>query len=342
MLPEVPPDLAAKALQADVRNALTGVAQGDALPSDKRVLFGSVATGSASPEDILKKRRALLLHRYATAGRLSRDELAEIADLLPDARAIHQRVTTERYAHTLPHYENPSGYKVRNIKKWLTQGRTKTPADYPPLDDPAQMPAWWTRNMKRQVPARILAWASAATAPAPEQKPASARPASPAEKLPSPPAPSDAPLPARGYAAMLERALDAEQAAHQRMMTAEGAAERDDALCRMLFITWDKLATKVRELERDKGQILSGDNNYGLWTDFEASVEPKLNVLRQSHDALGMRLVTKLAMSAEIASRFLALYAAETTGIYDGFEKKGWSRPQPDEVSSEEFSLEAA
>ena len=57
------------------------------------------------------------------------------------------------------------GTEHRQLRRWVKQGDAH--ADACPLDTPHAMPAWWSRNMRHQVPAKILAAARAHPAPAP-------------------------------------------------------------------------------------------------------------------------------------------------------------------------------
>lgn len=51
-------------------------------------------------------------------------------------------------------YAATYGTSIRTVKRWVADGRKK--GDEPPLDRPAEMVAWWERNMSHRVPAEIL------------------------------------------------------------------------------------------------------------------------------------------------------------------------------------------
>jgi hypothetical protein len=66
------------------------------------------------------------------------------------------------------------GTEHRQLRRWVKQGEAS--GDNCPLDDPIQMPAWWARNMRYQVPGKILAAAKACDPP-PESSPVVEAPA---------------------------------------------------------------------------------------------------------------------------------------------------------------------
>lgn len=97
------------------------------------------------------------------------------------------------FNHPLKHYAAVYGYAAegdaKTIKRFVKKGKEAQPRpDLPPLDDPAQMPAWWRRNFpNREVPPGIRRAASAvhyvAAAVVPEIPP----PVAPADSSSSPP-----------------------------------------------------------------------------------------------------------------------------------------------------------
>lgn len=57
------------------------------------------------------------------------------------------------FFHLYPYYVDIYDHSERTIKRWVAAGRKgEDPID---LDDPEQVHAWWTRNMKKDVPAGI-------------------------------------------------------------------------------------------------------------------------------------------------------------------------------------------
>jgi hypothetical protein len=114
-------------------------------------------------EELQRRRKKSLLVKWSTGARLTPTELAEIADLLPQAPAPKPELQLEAqvegesgnpYKERRETYAERFGQSVRTINRWM-----KTAA---PLDDPPKMPAWWARNYKHRVPAVLLELASAA------------------------------------------------------------------------------------------------------------------------------------------------------------------------------------
>ena len=61
------------------------------------------------------------------------------------------------YAHPLAYYVPIYGTKLRQLKNWLDRGRPDDgKVDLPPLDQPGEMPAWWSRVYPdRTVPEKL-------------------------------------------------------------------------------------------------------------------------------------------------------------------------------------------
>jgi hypothetical protein len=120
--------------------------------------------GSESP---LERRRNALFARWSQGGKLGKTELKEISDLLPKIPADPDRREMAEEAPAKPVYEkNLEDYapiyscSVRQIHRWIAFGKARKPPELPPLDAPAEMAAWWLRNMKNRAPAKLLALAA--------------------------------------------------------------------------------------------------------------------------------------------------------------------------------------
>lgn len=181
LAPDIAPDLAKRGLEADARNTLTNVAHGDTLPESKRQLLLSALITEAKPEEVVQARIYAILLRFADGKRLTKDELGEIAHLLPQQHAPYSKSLTEGN-HRKPYkdYEAVYGKKERTIKWWVTQGKMAPGgADLPPLDQPAEMPIWWDRVMKQRCPQSVIDAARSASSsplPPPSSKAAAAPP----------------------------------------------------------------------------------------------------------------------------------------------------------------------
>lgn len=123
---------------------------------------------SPTPEEARATRRAKLFARWSQGGRLSKEEEAEIADLVAQAKgepvlALEAtpaavpgtyKQSYRWYAETLDFWPEGTSIdsRVRTIKRWVQAGRTHQPrADFPPLDEPTQLAAWMGRVMQRDL-----------------------------------------------------------------------------------------------------------------------------------------------------------------------------------------------
>lgn len=102
----------------------------------------------AEPPDPIKARRADLTRRYITGGKLTPAEIKEAG--LPDPRNIIHKQTSDAYQRSLASYAKTYGRDVRNLKRWVSDGRKQTPADLPPFDDPPSMAEWFRRVKGRE------------------------------------------------------------------------------------------------------------------------------------------------------------------------------------------------
>lgn len=223
------PASASKVLQADLRNSVAAVANGQRIPKADRDRLETSLLTDASPETIAKltkERQANLLKIWASGRRrLTPAELKEIEHLLPKAPSSQaapataapippadQSFTLEPTpaaafsnrsgcVHSLVPgcpYETTYSTKIRTIKRWRSSGAHHTPPAYPPLDEPHRMAGWWRLVMKHKVPDNLLALEEAApppaVAPAPAPAEAPSAPASPcaapASLTPSAPSPT--------------------------------------------------------------------------------------------------------------------------------------------------------
>jgi hypothetical protein len=338
---DISPELARKGLEADARNSLAELAKGGTLPPAKRAMLEMVVAAGADPVALAQKRRSRLLHIYITAARrLTEAEMDEIAEFLPSASAVERRVTKERFTHSLDHYATVYGYAVRNVKKWLGIGREKTPLDLPPLDTPALMPAWWTRNMKQRCPPRLLQAASAA-------KPAATAQTLPAAVLSPPPAvppnsaPADGALKSSGYAGMIERATHSEVVAWQAWQDSLKADPYDASNEEMRRRAYDRACEQARKVLKDRDSGLAGDTEWGRWDDMETVAQEHVSVLNQSLRSSPVRVATKLALPPELFRKIADAWNAELDRIFDALDAAEWRKPLADAAPVENFQLAA-
>lgn len=338
MEPEVSPDLARKALQADVRNTLQDVAQGGTLPTPKRQLFMGVITDAASPGEILQSREAALLRKFAAGGRLTKEELAEIAHLLPAAQGPYSVVLTEaRYRRPYREYAAFYSVDISTIKWWVKQGK-KNPKgpDLPPLDTPREMPAWWERdrgNMKQRCPDNVLA---AARADGADQRAEVARAPTVARdavtvgtvsRVTTAPASPD-----EGFLENLRTLREQRAVAYQELLNAQSDAPVDNAKveqCRRRFVQMDAAAQRAEEKAPD---ILEKLGRYLDKDELAQDLGRMLKNLADSLWSLRRRLKPRLAQAADEAEED----AIWQSGLDEAFEElrlSGYAEP---------FALQAA
>jgi hypothetical protein len=296
----------------------------------------------------------------------------EVLQLEKEVVVEEARARRVRYLRAQEEYARDAGYGVRNVKKWIEIGKGEPPEawDPPPLDEPAEMPAWWERmrsagRLSQRCPDRILQWAAKGHPPASgdgesampvtESRSKDEQPAAtaPAEKLAAPGQNNSTPPDAQkgtqgargdeeheGFAAVLRRAYSAEKRAHQAYeaeLVKEGD-KYDAAAAERRRREWTEAAEAVRKLEKDKEGILATSADFGRWSDFEQVAGEKLQVLNQSLRSIPVRLATKLAMTSEMLARLTELYHGELDRLFKTLAADGFKKPT---APGEELRLEA-
>lgn len=156
----IPPDLAEKVIGANLRNLVKKVSDGGVLTKEELELMERANIEGTLPDELQKARLAALMRRYATGSSLSKDQQRELSAILPAAKPIARRLTSETYRYRLSHYVPILGLTgkdpERKLKRWIATGRDKSPPDLPPFDQPHLMGEWWRRNMEWRVPDYLL------------------------------------------------------------------------------------------------------------------------------------------------------------------------------------------
>lgn len=178
----ITPDMAAKVLDADLRNIIKKVSDGGVLSASERAMLQNCAVPGG---EVKARRAAVLLTKYAAGSRLSAGELGEIREVHPDflPEAVAQEASeplplvpklhltpeaapsqgdTEISRVQLDRWSETYGTQHRQLRRWIARGRERN--DPCPLDDPEQMPIWWERNMEKpkRAPDKVLAAAESA------------------------------------------------------------------------------------------------------------------------------------------------------------------------------------
>jgi hypothetical protein len=167
---EISKDLAAKALNANLRNLIKKLGEGGTLgQADSEALHRALLNGEISDDlkaSMQRAREAALIRKRVLGGRLTQEEQDEIAHLLPDGRSIVRKQTSATYKLTIREYAEQlqaqgmakSEDAPRKLKGWISKGRhdkegnPRAEPDYPPFDQFDQLAAWWRRNMTYKVP----------------------------------------------------------------------------------------------------------------------------------------------------------------------------------------------
>lgn len=155
----------------------------------------SVVTDNHLWQDDGRARISGLLRKWLFTGRLSQEERAELAAVLPLAPPLALGVP----AHKPEHYQAWYGIERRMFFRWQAHGRTApTGPDLPPFDAPSLLPAWYDRMkalglFKHRMPRDLLSRI--------ESLPPSAAVAPPAHDSPPPVAPQVPASPGAGPAA---------------------------------------------------------------------------------------------------------------------------------------------
>lgn len=206
-MPDVSPDLAEKVLSADLRNVIKKVGDGSPLSAAERAMMERYLATATAAEDLAKIRAASLLRRWATGGKLSKDEQQEIrafvggespAGEAPADESTRQR--SEKYQHPLRVYaqriwpDKRTDNATRTLKRWVSLGREAQPPDFPPFDHPERLAAWYERHHDWKAPEALKHLESAAreatpATPAPPKQPGVGplSPGAPPEEAPLPP-----------------------------------------------------------------------------------------------------------------------------------------------------------
>ena len=176
----ITPDMAAKVLDADLRNIVKKVSEGGVLSASERAMLQNCAVPGG---EVKVRRAAVLLTKYATGARLTASELVEIHEVHPDFAATEcvseltapgsipsfaladgdgPRIVGKRakYPEPLSVYAARFGSDERTLKRYVARGREVDPPDLPPFHRPADLHAWCERRMPNRCPQWVLDIAS--------------------------------------------------------------------------------------------------------------------------------------------------------------------------------------
>lgn len=335
MIPDVPTDLAEKALQADVRNALQSVAHGDQLPAAKRQLFIDKVMADAAPQEILEVRYTALLRKFASGGRLRKEEIEEIAHLLPTgddpSPSLKVPASSTGYLHPYKHYESIYGKKMRTIQWWVAQGEAKEPPNKPPLDDAGQMPVWWSEVMSQKCPPSVLDAARAAhTRPQtyeaevidpgalPESRPPSSLQSSAPERK-TPAAVADFEI------ALLNLQLQRDRA-YELLIAEQSKKEPDLGKINGLKKDWRDLDDATSKKEAQVIDLRAEMGRYVDKDDIAAELGPMLNAVSLQIRVMWRRIKSRM-LKAQDESEEDAIWQDGLDEAYGELERGGYTTP---------------
>ncbi len=330
-MPDIPSDLAAKVLGADLRNIVKKVGDGTPLSPAERQMFLTALAGSSDFDEIRQARQVALLRKFSEGGRLKKEEMDEIQPFMPATATATGRtwVTTDAYRGHWHEYEAIYNRKRRAMGYWVEAGK-KAPGGprLPPLWSPREMLVWWGEVMSHECPEDIKNAARAA-APPPPPSSASALP----QSRPQQPAPPRLPPPARPEddavattEESLRRVLHQRDAAYQRLLDAQAEESRDEGKITGLKKDWQKLDAEARaaeehalEMRQKLGRLLDEDQ-------VSERLYPKLQNIALEVRALWRRIRQNM-LAAEDESAEDALWQSALDDSFEELRRSGFARP---------------
>ena len=229
-------------------------------------------------------------------------------------RAQARRLTVRSYSQPLQIYADRYNYSLRAIKRWIALGRTLSPEeDLPPLDEPAEMAAWWERMRE----AGLLKWKVPEVFSASEkEQPKKGAPDTAEQGDAARRAGDSASDQALGFAAALRRAQEAERLAHERWQQ-ELRKEGDDfdpVAEKRRAEAWSNAAKLLEGLEVKADKILGRD--FVRMEDVEEMVVTRETALRDGTRSVGTRVCTKLNLSGDLFAKVVAAFDDELDRVF--------------------------
>lgn len=331
-MPDVSPELASKVLSADLRNLIKKVGEGSPLTAQERALMETLHVGSLPYEELHRARRSALTRKWISGAKLTREEMEEAG--LPDPAPSLKRQTSDRYKQSQAFYAQLYQRDVKNIKRLIAKGRSASPQDFPPLDEPAEMAEWFRRNMGQEPRENLTKFEreasgeSPAAAAVPLEAPSNKKGGSEAD---SPQLP-EMKLNAGGvYAADagLRRVQALVDATFGQMQVALKA--KDMKNYKTLFIEYTKLEQMLRSWEKDIIKIQEGRGEVLRTREINTEIVQLFTVLGQSFLNGLIKLVKQLAPQMPLVQqRELAL--SMTDACFAHGKKSRWSTAWQPEV----------
>lgn len=304
-IPQISPDLAAKVLAADTRNAIKNVGDGGTLPAaHRREMKVAALTPSAAKE----ARVASLVQKWVAGGELTPEQRAEVLEAHPDfdfgpvssssdSTNEHVSVAEHISAEQIAEWQRTYDTKRRQIYRWLKIGRQKK--DPCPLSDPGAMPKWWARNMKHVAPEK-LALAAAKVAIVENLE----------KNLGAETGAADAPSHGAGMVMNLnvgemgegEAVRQARQIVamcYGKLAEAMNAEPPDLAAAQLWQVRWEKSVEALRKQERDDREARKQAGELLPKGQLLTEAAQLLEALRLAHGSMGVKIIAELGKKAE-------------------------------------------
>lgn len=323
---QLSPDLAAKVLAADVRNAVKDVGEGEKLTAAHRKKMEIIAM---TPELAKQQRAAAHLGVYCDGGELTLAQWEEVRAAHPGFAAEPVPPTVAAVGASAPAgfalAAEPSTVKLttadaaryaivykgsakawRTMYRWIEKGEKN--GEPCPLGEPAKMPGWWSRNMKWSVPAEIeqaALDAARAGPPAASPETTSAMP-TPSHQIPAsqPAMPAASVIPGAGGSAPAKPGVrledfDPVEGSRLRGLRQLEAAKFDElkeALAQgrdttVLENKYTKLCATIDAMESRAVERLAKRGLYLLREDVDRDLAANAELLRQTRESMPRRVL---------------------------------------------------
>lgn len=328
-MPDVSPELAGKVLSADLRNLIQKVGGGANLSPAERELMQRCLAESTPPEALMSARRIALTRKWTLGGKLTKEERKEAG--IPDLAPLLHRQTTERYQRSFPHYAKIYQRDVRNIKRLVAKGRAASPPDFPPLDQPAEMAAWFRRLMGQEPRENLTRFERESSEGSETDSAGSETPESAAgDELP--------PLPAMKLDGSTVHAADMGLRRVQMLVDATfsqmqlALKQQRMKEYKTLFIEYTKLEQMLRSWEKDIIKIQEGRGEVLRTREINTEIVSLFTVMGQSYLNGLLKLIRQLAPQMPTQQqRELAL--SITDGCFAHGKKTRWTQAwQPEKL----------
>jgi hypothetical protein len=210
---------------------------------------------------------------------------------------------------------------IRTIKRWISAGRKALPQDFPPLDDAANMPAWWGRNMKWDVPAKILEAAKAVQ----NEQVASGDIYKKAGDAGVVEGKAQVERQDVGMKGALDRIREAEQAAHRKYMEAVNADDPNEGDIKLRLRNWTDISSQMRAMEKDSPDVLKASGELIS----KAEVREKLweihSVISQGFRAMIRRVRPKI--EGLLPAQADEVWNEEVDRVFQGLRENEFTKP---------------